>query len=697
MDGNPPLLRVFRRKTTPAALDRTHADIRSFASRHVPGAMQHSQMVTSVTSNIAITLPDGSVREFDRPVTGLEIAQSIGPRLAKDALAVKIDGEVKDLTTTVTTNTKIEIVTRSHPDALEVIRHDAAHVLADAVQKLYPGTQVTIGPAIANGFYYDFAREEPFTPDDLEKIEAKMREIVAKDIPIVREVWTRDDAIAYFKKLGEHYKAELIEAIPADQDISIYRQDDWLDLCRGPHALTTGKVGQGFKLMKVAGAYWRGDSRNPMLQRIYGTAWRDEKELKAYLHQLEEAEKRDHRRLGKELDLFHVQEEAVGSVFWHPKGWTLFRTLETYIRTKLQQADYVEVKTPQLIDSSLFKASGHWDMYGDNMFKVSADDGEKMLGIKPMNCPGHVQIFKHGLRSYRDLPIRMAEFGACHRNEPSGALHGILRVRAFTQDDAHIFCTEDQVPTEAAEYFKLQLGVYKDLGFDKIAVKLALRPDVRAGSDDTWDRAEDGLRHALRSAGLEFEELPGEGAFYGPKVEFHLTDAIGRTWQCGTLQLDFVLPERLDATYIGEDGARHRPVMLHRAILGSLERFIGMLIEHYAGKFPMWLTPVQAVVCTITNEADSYGQEVVNLLKRRGIRAELDTRNEKINLKVREHSLQKIPVLVVVGKREAEERTVALRTLGGKDQEVLALDAALNKLAEEARSPAGAAAFDSPF
>ncbi len=659
--------------------------------------MQHSQMVTSVTSNIAITLPDGSVREFDRPVTGLEIASSIGPRLAKDALAVKIDGEVKDVTTAVTTNAKIEIVTRNHPDALEVIRHDAAHVLADAVQKLYPGTQVTIGPAIANGFYYDFAREEPFTPDDLEKIEAKMREIVAKDIPIVREVWTRDDAVAYFKKLGEHYKAELIEAIPADQDISIYRQDDWLDLCRGPHAPTTGKVGQGFKLMKVAGAYWRGDSRNPMLQRIYGTAWRDEKELKAYLHQLEEAEKRDHRRLGKELDLFHVQEEAVGSVFWHPKGWTLFRTLETYIRTKLQQADYVEVKTPQLIDSSLFKASGHWDMYGDNMFKVSADDGEKMLGIKPMNCPGHVQIFKHGLRSYRDLPIRMAEFGACHRNEPSGALHGILRVRAFTQDDAHIFCTEDQVPTEAADYFKLQLGVYRDLGFDKIAVKLALRPDVRAGSNDTWDRAEEGLRTALRSAGLEFEELPGEGAFYGPKVEFHLTDAIGRTWQCGTLQLDFVLPERLDATYIGEDGAKHRPVMLHRAILGSLERFIGMLIEHYAGKFPMWLTPVQAVVCTITSDADGYGQEVLNLLKRRGIRAELDTRNEKINLKVREHSLQKIPVLVVVGKREAEERTVALRTLGGKDQEVLALDAALNKLAEEARSPAGVAAFDSPF
>ncbi len=654
-------------------------------------------MVTSVTSNIAITLPDGSVREFDRPVTGAEIAASIGPRLAKDALAVKIDGEVKDLTTTVTTDARIEIVTRAHPDALDVIRHDAAHVLADAVQKLYPGTQVTIGPSIANGFYYDFARDEPFTPDDLEKIEAKMREIVAKDVPIVREVWDRDEAVAYFQKLGEHYKAELIAAIPAGEAVSIYRQDDWLDLCRGPHAPSTGKVGQGFKLTKVAGAYWRGDSRNPMLQRIYGTAWRDEKELRAYLHQLEEAEKRDHRRLGKELDLFHVQEEAVGSVFWHPKGWTLFRTLETYIRTKLQAAGYVEVRTPQLIDSSLFKASGHWDMYGDNMFKVSADDGEKMLGVKPMNCPGHVQIFKHALRSYRDLPIRMAEFGACHRNEPSGALHGILRVRAFTQDDAHIFCTEDQVPTEAAEYFKLQLGVYKDLGFERIAVKLALRPDVRTGSDALWDRAENSLRQALDAAGLEYEDLPGEGAFYGPKVEFHLTDAIGRTWQCGTLQYDPNLPERLDATYIGEDGAKHRPVMLHRAILGSLERFIGMLIEHYAGKFPMWLAPVQAVVCTITSDADAYGQEVAALLRRRGVRAELDTRNEKINLKVREHSLQKVPVLVVVGKREAEERTVALRILGGKEQEVLALDAALNRLQDEARSPAGAPVNESPF
>ena len=650
-----------------------------------------------MTSSIAITLPDGSVRDFDRPVTGAEIAASIGQRLAKDALAVKIDGEVKDLTTTITRNAKIEIVTRNHADALEVIRHDAAHVLAEAVQELYPGTQVTIGPAISNGFYYDFARDEPFTPDDLVKIEAKMREIVARDAPIVREEWTRDDAVAYFKRIGEHYKAELVEAIPADQVITVYRQGDWLDLCRGPHAPSTGKVGTAFKLMKVAGAYWRGDSRNAMLQRIYGTAWRDEKELKAYLTQLEEAEKRDHRRLGKEMDLFHVQEEAVGSVFWHPKGWTLYRTLENYIRTKLDQAGYVEVKTPQLIDSSLFKASGHWDMYGDNMFKVEADEGKKMLGVKPMNCPGHTQIFKSALRSYRDLPIRMAEFGSCHRNEPSGALHGILRVRAFTQDDAHIFCTEDQVPTEAAEYFKLQLGVYKDLGFENISVKLALRPDVRTGSDELWDRAEEGLRTALRSAGLEFEELPGEGAFYGPKVEFHLTDAIGRTWQCGTLQYDPNLPERLDVTYIGEDGAKHRPIMLHRAILGSLERFIGMLIEHYAGKFPLWLAPVQAVVTTITNEADGYAAEVHKLLKARGIRAELDVRNEEINLKVREHSLQKVPVIVVVGRREAEERTVAMRYLGGKDQEVLALDAAVNKLVEEAKSPAGDRTFDSPF
>jgi threonyl-tRNA synthetase len=651
-------------------------------------------------SALSITLPDGGVRSFDGPVSGAEIAASIGARLAKDALAIKVDGVLKDLSTTVTTDVRVEIVTRSHADALDLIRHDCAHVLAEAVQELYPGTQVTIGPSIATGFYYDFARSEPFTPDDLVTIEAKMREIIARDKPLSREEWTRDQAVAFFKARGEHFKVELIEGVPDGEAISVYKQGDWLDFCRGPHAPSVGKVGTAFKLMKVAGAYWRGDHRNPMLQRIYGTAWRDEKELKAHLTQIEEAEKRDHRKLGKELGLFHQQEEAAGSVFWHPKGWTMYRTLENYIRAKLAEADYVEVRTPQLVDSSLFKASGHWDMYGDNMFKVSVDDGEKMLGVKPMNCPGHVQIFRQGLKSYRDLPMRVAEFGSCHRNEPSGALHGILRVRAFTQDDAHIFCTDDQVPTESAEYFKLQLSVYKDLGFDKIDVKLALRPDVRAGTDAVWDRAEEGLRAALREAGLPFEELPGEGAFYGPKVEFHLTDAIGRTWQCGTLQLDFVLPERLDASYIGEDGARHRPVMLHRAILGSLERFIGMLIEHHAGKFPMWLAPVQAVVATITSEADAYAQEVLKLLKSKGIRAEIDVRNEKINLKVREHSLQKIPALLVVGKREAEERTVALRRLGGKDQEVLALDTVLTKLFDESRSPAANAATgmaDTPF
>jgi threonyl-tRNA synthetase len=651
-------------------------------------------------SALSITLPDGGVRSFDGPVSGAEIAASIGARLAKDALAIKVDGVLKDLSTTVTTDAKVEIVTRSHVDALDLIRHDCAHVLAEAVQELYPGTQVTIGPSIATGFYYDFARSEPFTPDDLVTIEAKMREIIARDKPLTREEWPRAEAVAWFKARGEHFKVELIDGLPDGETLSIYRQGDWLDLCRGPHLPSVGKVGTAFKLMKVAGAYWRGDHRNPMLQRIYGTAWRDEKELKAHLTQIEEAEKRDHRKLGKELGLFHQQEEAAGSVFWHPKGWTMYRTLENYIRAKLAEADYVEVRTPQLVDSSLFKASGHWDMYGDNMFKVSVDDGEKMLGVKPMNCPGHVQIFKQGLKSYRDLPMRVAEFGSCHRNEPSGALHGILRVRAFTQDDAHIFCTDDQVPTESAEYFKLQLSVYKDLGFDKIDVKLALRPDVRAGTDAVWDRAEEGLRAALREAGLPFEELPGEGAFYGPKVEFHLTDAIGRTWQCGTLQLDFVLPERLDASYIGEDGARHRPVMLHRAILGSLERFIGMLIEHHAGKFPMWLAPVQAVVATITSEADAYAQEVLKLLKSKGIRAEIDVRNEKINLKVREHSLQKIPALLVVGKREAEERTVALRRLGGKDQEVLALDSVLTKLFDESRSPAANAATgmaDTPF
>ncbi len=652
--------------------------------------------VNPVSSNIAITLPDGSVREFDRPVTGAEVAAAIGPRLAKDALAVKVDGTVRDLTAPITGNARIEIVTRSHPDALEVIRHDAAHVLAEAVQSLYPGTQVTIGPAIANGFYYDFARDEPFTPDDLEKIEAKMREIVAKDTPIVREEWDRDQAIQHFKDIGEKYKAEIIADLPDSEVISVYRQGPWLDLCRGPHAPSTARVGTAFKLMKVAGAYWRGDHRNAMLQRIYGTAWRDEKELKAYLTQLEEAEKRDHRRLGREMDLFHLQEEAAGSVFWHAKGWQFWRTLETYMRTKLERAGYIEVKTPQLIDRTLWEQSGHWEKFRENMFTVVADE-DRTLAVKPMNCPGHVQIFRQGLKSYRDLPMRMAEFGACHRNEPSGALHGIMRVRAFTQDDAHIFCSEEQITAESIAFCNLLLSIYKDFGFENVLVKFSDRPAKRAGSDATWDKAEAGLKAACEAAGLAYELNPGEGAFYGPKLEFTLVDAIGRQWQCGTLQLDFVLPERLDASYIGEDGQRHRPVMLHRAVLGSFERFIGILIEHYAGKFPLWLAPVQAVVATITNDADTYAGEVLAALKARGVRAALDTRNEKINLKVREHSLQKVPVLMVVGKREAEERTVALRYLGGKDQEVLALDAALDKLVESARSPAGAPSLDSPF
>ena len=645
---------------------------------------------------VAVTLPDGSVRDYDAPVTGLQIAESIGKRLAKDALAVKIDGTLRDLTTSITADAAVEIVTRDHADTLGLIRHDAAHVMAEAVQALYPGTQVTIGPAIANGFYYDFARSEPFTPDDLEKIEAKMREIIARDARFEREVWDRDEAIRFFEERGEKYKAELIRDLPTTEDISVYRQGEWLDLCRGPHMPSTGRVGQGFKLTKVAGAYWRGDHRNAMLQRIYGTAWRDEKELKAYLHQLEEAEKRDHRRLGREMDLFHLQEEAVGAVFWHDKGYTLWRTLENYIRARLERTGYLEVKTPQLIDRALWVASGHWEKFREAMFTTNSDE-EKVLALKPMNCPAHVQIYRQGIKSYRDLPLRMAEFGSCHRNEPSGSLHGIMRVRAFTQDDAHIFCTPEQITSESIAFCDLLLSVYKDLGFTDVSVKFSDRPATRAGTDEVWDRAEGALREAIEAAGLPYTMNPGEGAFYGPKLEFVLRDAIGRDWQCGTLQVDFVLPERLDAEYVGEDGARHRPVMLHRAILGSMERFIGMLIEHYAGKFPLWLAPLQVVVATITNDADEYGAEVLKTLRRAGIRAELDTRNEKINFKVREHSLAKVPLMVVVGRREADERTVALRRLGGKDQEVLALDAAVNTIVAEAGSPLGNLVPESPF
>ena len=636
---------------------------------------------------VSITLPDGSVKQFEGPVTGADVAASIGAGLAKAALAIKINGDVKDLASTITTDSKIEIVTTKHPDALELLRHDAAHVLAEAAKELYPDVQVTFGPATETGFYYDFARAEPFTPEDLETLEAKMREIVERNETITRDVWSRDQAVAYFDSIGEKYKAEHIGNIPADEDISVYTQGKFTDLCTGPHLPSTGKLGKAFKLLKVSGAYWRGDANNDQLQRVYGTAFATKEELEAYLLQVEEAEKRDHRRIGREMDLFHIQEEAVGSVFWHPKGWTLYRAVEAYMRRKLDAAGYVEVKTPQLIDRALWEASGHWEKFRENMFTVETED-DRILALKPMNCPGHVQIFRQGLTSYRQLPIRMAEFGACHRYEPSGALHGIMRVRSFTQDDAHIFCTEDQITDETIRFCALLQSVYKDFGFTDVKVKFSDRPEVRAGEDATWDRAEGALKDAVEAAGLPYTLNPGEGAFYGPKLEFVLRDAIGRDWQCGTLQVDFVLPQRLDASYIAEDSQKHRPVMLHRAILGSFERFLGILIEQYAGKFPLWLAPVQAVVATITNEADPYAEEVAATLKAVGLRVETDLRNEKINYKVREHSLAKVPILLVVGRREAEERKVAMRRLGGDKQEVLALEDALHRLKEETQPPA---------
>ena len=637
---------------------------------------------------VAITLPDGSVREFDRPVTGADVAAAIGPRLAKDALAIKVSGVLDDLSVPIAADAAVEIVTRGHPDALALLRHDCAHVMAEAVQELYPGTQVTFGPATENGFYYDFARAEPFTPEDLVRIEARMKEIVDRDETIIREIWPREKAIRHFESIGETYKAQHIESLPVDEPIKIYRQGNWLDLCLGPHLPSTAKLGHAFKLLKVSGAYWRGDARNEQLQRIAGTCWETDKQLAAYLRMIEEAEKRDHRRLGREMGLFHQQEEAAGSVFWHPKGWTLYRTVENYLRARLDAAGYVEVKTPQLIDRALWEASGHWEKFREHMFIATADE-DRTLAVKPMNCPGHVQIFKQGLTSYRDLPLRMAEFGACHRNEPSGALHGLMRVRAFTQDDAHIFCTEEQITGETIVFCELLHSIYRDLGFDEVVIKFADRPPVRAGSDATWDRAEAALTEAVKSAGLDYELNPNEGAFYGPKLEFVLRDAIGRDWQCGTFQVDFVLPERLDASYVGEDGNKHRPVMLHRAILGSFERFLAILIEQYAGRFPLWLAPVQAVVATITSEADDYARQVAAALEEAGVRAEIDLRNEKINYKVREHSVAKVPLIAVVGRREAEQRTVALRRLGGKEQEVLALAEAVIKVKAEATPPAG--------
>ena len=635
----------------------------------------------------AITLPDGSVRHFAAPVTGTAVAEAIGPGLARAALAMRLDGKLVDLATEIEHDAAVVFVTRRDPEALELIRHDAAHVLAEAVQSLFPGTQVTIGPAIEHGFYYDFARNEPFTPEDFPAIETRMHEIVARGAPFRRRVLDREDAIRFFQDKGEKYKAELIQDLPRGETISLYTQGEWVDLCRGPHMRATSDIGPAFKLMKVAGAYWRGDHRNAMLSRIYGTAWRDQKELDAYLHQLEEAERRDHRRIGKEMDLFHIQEEAVGSIFWHPNGWRLYRTTEAYMRRRLDAAGYQEVRTPQLVDRALWEASGHWEKFRQNMFVAQVEDEDKTLALKPMNCPCHVQIFRQGVRSYRELPLRMAEFGACHRYEPSGALHGIMRVRAFTQDDAHIFCTEDQIASETVRFVALLSSIYRDFGFESFAVKFSDRPAVRAGEDAVWDRAEAALREACATAGVAYTLNPGEGAFYGPKLEFVLRDAIGRDWQCGTLQVDFVLPERLDAEYTAEDGARRRPVMLHRAILGSFERFLGILIEQYAGRFPLWLAPVQAVVATIVSDADTYAAEVAETLRRAGLEVRLDTSNQKINAKIRTHSLAHVPVLVVVGRKEAETREVALRRLGGAAQEVLGLEAAAAALAAEARPP----------
>ena len=634
---------------------------------------------------ITIRFPDGSQREFPKGITGWEIAKNISTSLAKEAVAVRVEEELWDLTRPIDHDAAFEVIKRPSEAGLDILRHDAAHVFAEAVKELYPETQITIGPSIQDGFYYDLYREKSFTPEDLKHLEERMHDIVNRDEAVSREVWDRKKAIKFFKDQGELFKAEIIQDLPEGDEITVYRQGNFVDLCRGPHLPSTGKLGHAFKLMKLAGAYWRGDSKNPMLQRVYGTAWASEKELQDYLTRLEEAEKRDHRKLGKEMDLFHMQEEAVGSVFWHHKGWTLYRVLQNYIRDKIAEEGYLEVNTPQLLDRSLWEASGHWSKFRENMFTLK--DENKILALKPMSCPCHVQIFRQGMKSYRDLPIRMAEFGTCWRNEASGALQGLTRVRNMVQDDGHIFCREDQIEEEAQKFCILLLNVYRELGFEEVIVKFAERPPVRAGEDALWDKAEAQLERAARASGLSYTLNPGEGAFYGPKLEFILKDAIGRDWQCGTLQLDFVLPERLDASFIGEDGKKHRPVMLHRAILGTFERFIAIFIEHYAGKFPLWAAPLQAVVATVTQEGDTYAQNVFAKLKAAGLRVELDLRNEKINYKVRELSLQKVPYILVVGKREAEEGTVALRKLGGETQEILALNAVIAKLKEEAIAP----------
>ncbi len=647
---------------------------------------------------VALTFPDGARRDYQDGISGLDIAKGISPSLAKRTVAMAIDGEVRDLSEEIRSDGKIEFLTREDPRAVELIRHDCAHVLAEAVQTLWPGTQVTIGPVIENGFYYDFFRNEPFTVDDLPAIEKKMREIVARDKPFTREVWSRDEAKRVFRDKGELFKVELVDAIPEDQQIKIYKQGDWFDLCRGPHMTSTGKVGSAFKLMKVAGAYWRGDSNREMLSRIYGTAFAKQEELDLYLKQMEEAEKRDHRKLGREMDLFHFQEEGPGTVFWHAKGWTIFQEIVSYMRRRLR-GDYAEVNAPQLLDKALWETSGHWGWFRENMFQATSagehTEDERVFAIKPMNCPGHIQIFKHGLRSYRELPLRMAEFGVVHRYEPSGALHGLLRVRAFTQDDAHVFCTEEQMADECLKINELILSTYADFGFTgDLTVKLSTRPEKRVGSDEAWDHAEAIMRDVLERIGSQGHNQkiktainPGEGAFYGPKFEYVLRDAIGRDWQCGTTQVDFNLPQRFDAFYIAPDGSKKTPVMIHRAICGSMERFLGVVLEHYAGHLPLWLSPVQAVVATITSDADDYAAEATTAARAAGLRVEADLRNEKINYKVREHSLAKVPVLLVVGRKEATERTVSIRRLGKEGQQVMPLDAALKMLADEAMPP----------
>lgn len=636
---------------------------------------------------VALTLPDGRVRRYERAPSGADVASDIGSGLAKMALAIRVNGDLWDLSRALEEDAEVSVVTRRDDDelALDLLRHDAAHVLAEAAKELYPDIQVTIGPAIADGFYYDFSREEPFTPEDLEAMEARMHEIVDRDEEVVREVWERDAAVALFRSMGEHYKAEIVSGIPDGEPITLYRQGGFVDLCRGPHLPSTGRLGHAFKLTKLAGAYWRGDSRQEMLQRVYGTAWRDDKELEAYLRRLEEAERRDHRRLGRDLDLFHFQEEAAGMAFWHPKGWTLYRVVEAYMRRRLEAAGYVEVRTPQLVDRMLWEASGHWEKFRENMY--TSESEERVFALKPMNCPCHVQIFNQRVRSYRELPLRMAEFGSCHRYEPSGSLHGLMRVRGFVQDDAHIFCAEDQINSETRRFCDLLTGIYRDFGFEEVQARFSDRPEVRAGSDETWDKAEGALRDAVEEAGIRYTLNPGDGAFYGPKLDFELTDAIGRQWQCGTLQVDFVLPERLDAEYVGEDGGRYRPVMLHRAILGSFERFIGILVEHYAGGFPLWLAPVQAVVTTIVRDADEFAGEVAERLRSAGLRVLLDVSADKINYKVRRHSHAKVPAIVVVGKREAEDGSVSVRRLGSREQQNLALDEAVVRLGEEACAP----------